>query len=178
MSSRIKHEIEAALRADGPGTRGANASFHELVRDDDPAGMQVAEDLLLERGWKMREVTGGMRARNFTIEMNPMHRPGSEWKMVQTNVIDKGSTSEYGARTQPGQVLIRLSVANGTVRVSREREFKSDVDQARRIAVANAWAIAKAIKPLPLDASRAAIERIVDANFTKKTQNLRPRELF
>lgn len=174
-NDQIKREIDAFMREGG---RSSDVTFHEIIRDDDPASMQIAEDFLLQKGWKLREVAGGMRARNFTIELNPMYWPGSQWKNVQTNVIDKGSASEYGARTQPGRVLVRLAVANGTVRVQREREIKSDLDEARKIAVANAWAIAKAIKPLPLDASKAAIERIVDANFTKKTQNLRPRELF
>jgi len=119
-----------------------------------------------------------MRARNFTIELRPMHGPRDQWKMVQTNVIDLGAAGEVGVNRRPGRVLVRLHVANGSVRAEREREFKSDMDDARKIAVANAWAIAKAIKPLPLDAGRAAIERIIDANFTKKTQNLRPAELF
>jgi hypothetical protein len=171
---QIKREIDAFLKS---GSSGSGVTFHEIIRDDDPASMQVAEDFLLQKGWKMREVAGGMRARNFTIELRPMHGPRDQWKMVSTNVADLGSRSET-SKLRPGRVWVKMSAANGPVRVSREREIKSDLDEAKKIAVANAWAVAKAIKALPLDASEAAVARIVNANFTKKTHNLRPEELF
>lgn len=177
MSKIREREIEDLLARNGTLTRpwprevapGSDVSFDTLIRDEDAAGMRVAEDFLLERGWKMRDVTGAMHARNFTIAMNPTWWPAGKWKMVQTSI----------AQDRPGKTWVKLTVANGPVRVARERTFSGEVtDEARMIAVANAWAIAKEIKPLPLDASRDRIEKIVDRNFTKKTQNLKPRELF
>lgn len=170
-------EIEDLLARHGTLTRpwpreiarGSDVSFDTLIRDEDPSGMKVAEDLLLERGWKMRGVTGAMHARNFTIAMNPTWWPAGKWKMVQANI----------AEDKPGKTWLKVSVANGPVRVARERTFSGEVtDEARMIAVANAWAIAKEIKSLPLSAPRSQIEEIVDRHFRRKTQNLKPRELF
>jgi hypothetical protein len=192
MTSKIESEIDKKLSAASPST---SHSFHELIRDNDPAAMEVAQDLLLDRGWKMREVTGGLHARNFTIELNPIWGPRDEWKMVQTNVADAdiyrkpgqplrrvrtdASGQMRGHRTDAkGRVWIKMSVANGSVRMEREREIASSLDDAKRIAVANAWAVAKELKKLPLDAGKGEVEKIVDRHFTKKTQNLKPVELF
>ena len=145
----------------------SKASFHELVRDVDPGSMQVAEDLLLERGWKMREVTGGLNARNFTIELSqPGVGPGNDWKLVQTSVYEdrKG----------------KLTVANGKVRVTHDykRALSELPDVARMRAVANAWAVAKAIKTLPLDTDAATVQAIVDKAVARGGKNMVPEELF
>ncbi len=176
-AAQLDREIAEALRGRSSkptrprstrhhATARGGVSFADLIRDEDPSAMQVAEDLLLESGRKMREATGGMRARNFTIEMKPTWGPRDEWKMVQTSVYEdrKG----------------KLSVANGPVRVAREykRALAKDPDAARKVAVATAWAVAKAIKPLPLDTDQAALESIVDDVVARGAKNLRPKELF
>lgn len=173
-----EREIEDILARNGTLARprpseiapGSDVSFDTLIRDEDAAGMLVAEDLLLERGRKMREVTGRLHARDFTIAMNPTWWPTEKWKMVQTSIASIAWSVTW----------VELTVANGPVRVVRERTFsgREVTDEARMIAVANAWAIAKEIKPLPLDAPRSQIEQIADRHFKKKTQNLEPRELF
>lgn len=129
--------------------------------------MHVAEDFLLERGWKMREVTGGMNARNFTIDMKPLYGPASQWKMVQVSVY----------KDLPGLIEARYSVANGPVRIERKEKYAESVD-AKKAAVANAWAISKEIKPLPLDADKRTLERIVDEVLERSLDNLNPKELF
>jgi hypothetical protein len=73
--------------------------------------MEVAEDLLLERGVDLQEVTGGIGARNFTIPLKPLWSPSNESKMVQVRIAPAGSL-----------IWVKLYVANGTVRVQRERE--------------------------------------------------------
>ncbi len=143
-----------------------DVSFHDLVREDDPSAMDVAEDLLLTRGQTLREATGGFRARNFTIEMKPMWGPREAWKMVQTSVYEDGKG--------------KLSVANGSSRVYREykKVLSKDSDEARRRAVATAWAVAKAIKPLPMDVDEKALAKIVDEIVARGNKNMRPKELF
>jgi Xaa-Pro aminopeptidase len=156
----------------GPAARSAVGlhRFRELVRDDDPTAMTVAEDALLEGGAKMREATGGLRARNFTIEMNPMFWPGARWKMVQVSV--------EALTSKPGTIWTRWVASNGPVRVQREQKHKGEIDESKQTAVATAWAIAKAIKPLPLDASQKEIEAIVDRAIRRRKSNARPAELF
>jgi hypothetical protein len=66
-----------------------------------------------------------------------------------------------------------MSVANGTVRVSREREFTGNLDDARKLVVANAWSVAKAIKDLPLDTDQRTLESIVDLNFNRRSSNMK-----
>jgi len=180
----LERDIARVSSGGSPGRAvGADVDFHELIRRDEPGVMQAAEDLLLSRGWKLREVTGALRARNFTIALHPLWWPRDQWKMVQTNI----DTSTYRrlpnggfvTRTEPGWVWVKMSVANGSVRVTREREFRGvDLDEERKIAVANAWAVAKAIKRLPLTASSATVERIVDEHFSRRSTNLNPRDLF
>lgn len=156
----------------GPAARVAVGlhRFRDLVRDDDPAAMKVAEGALLEGGATMREATGGLRARNFTIEMNPTFWPGEQWKMVQTSV--------EALTRKPGTIWTKWSVANGPVRVYREREYKGEIDESKQLAVATAWVIAKAIKALPLDADKKKIEAIVDRALRRRKHNARPAELF
>lgn len=192
------------------GASGKDVSFHELVRDEDPNAMQVAEDLLLERSLKLREVTGGMRAKHYTIEMNSMAAPRDQWKMVQAHVHEPESPeifsqhrSEAAAqralkRARAGAFIIHepetlrtnerwliankryeieLDIANGSVRAKRTFFYiPRDSDDLRKRAVADAWAIAKAIKPLPLDASKADVERII--NEASEGNPMHNEELF
>lgn len=173
--NQLDREIDQAMAvggnaASGTRTRDAGLRFQELLRDAHPDAMRVAEDVLLESGWKLREVTGGMRARNFTIEMNPMWRPREQWKMVQANA--------ESLQSKPGKVWVKWSVANGAARAYREREIKSDIDDAKRFVVATAWAIAKAIKAMPLDASEDLLAKTVDKIIARGKKNMVPVELF
>ncbi len=168
-AAQLDRDIAASL-----AKRGAGTSFDDLIRDDDPGGMQLAEDFLLERGWKLRGVTGGLHARNFTIEMKPMHGSRDQWKMVQVQVFPAG-------KDFPGFTTAEYSVANGPVRVRRSEQLAVNVNDTARIAVlATAWAIAKAIKPLHLDASQKKVEAIVDEVIDDGLDNLNksPEELF
>jgi hypothetical protein len=194
-AAQLDREIAAALagkplRASIPSSRhvsmGTNGEammrFRELIREDDPSAMRVAEDTLLSSGWKMREATGGLRARNFTIEMKPMWGPREEWKMVQTNVA-----AGLDIARRPDNVWVKWSAANGSARAEREREYKlsrfspgssGDIDDVKQMAVATAWAIAKTIKPLPMDVSEKELKKIVDAAIRRGKKNVVPEELF
>ena len=160
-NAQLEREIAQAL------TRHATkkVTFTDLIRDDDPAAMHVAEDFLLERGWKLREVTGALAARNFTIEMKPLYGPAGQWKMVQVNVDKAGAAF-------PGRMWVKYSIANGPVRITREEEYATSPEAARKGAVATAWAIAKAIKPLPLDTDKRTIERVADEVIDDGLDNL------
>lgn len=133
--------------------------------------MDVAEDFLLERGRKMREAVGGLNARNFTIDMKPLYGPRDQWKMVQVNVDKAGASF-------PGRMWVKYSIANGPVRIEREEEMATSPNDAKRAAVATAWAIAKAIKPLPLNTDRRTLEEVVDEKLYDGLDNLTPEELF
>lgn len=148
-------------------------TFTDLIRDEDPAAMDVAEDFLLERGWKLRRVTGGMNARNFTIDLKPLWLPREEWKMVQINV-DRAN----GRRGDRGYMWTKYTVANGPVRVTFEMDVKRTPDDARKAAVANGWAIAKAIKTLPPDTDKATIENLVKTIIKQGRKNMKREELF
>lgn len=177
-AAQLEREIAAALTrpTNHHATMSGGVRFDELIREDDPGAMQVAEDLLLSQGRKMREATGGMRARNFTIELRPMWGPKEEWKMVQTNV-DPGLA--WKGKGLPGKAnWIKLTAANGPGRVTREWKMVGSADEARKLAVATAWAVAKAIKTLPLDTPEKALEKIVARIVAKKSKNMIPEELF
>jgi hypothetical protein len=145
--------------------------FTDLIRNDDPNAMDVAEDFLLERGWKLREVTGALHARNFTIDMKPLAGPSNQWKMVQVSVYPAG-------KSHPGQMIAEYKVANGSVRVNREETMKLDADEAKKAAVATAWAIAKAIKPLPLSTSERQIKDVTNEAIDDGPDNLLREDLF
>ena len=179
-AAQLDREIAAALmkpaRRSTPHHASKAVRFDELIRDDDPSAMQIAEDLLLEQNRAMREVTGGLRARNFTFELAPMAGPRNAWKMVQVNV---DHAQLKAPQNNPGaQTWIKYSVANGPVRVTRETGTLDNLASTRRLAVATAWAIAKAIKPLPLDTDQKTIERLVDEAIDNGIGNLMPAELF
>lgn len=146
-------------------------SFLDLLRDDDPNSMQVAEDFVLERGWKMREMAGSLHGRNFTFDMKPLSGPKDQWKMVQVSVFEAG-------RAFPGYMTAEYSIANGGVRVKRSDQHANTPDAAKKSAVATAWAIAKAIKPLPMNSGQKAVEHIVDDVIDSGLDNLNPDELF
>ena len=112
-----------------------------------------------------------MWARNFTIDMKPLYGPRDEWKMVQVSVFPAG-------KSFPGQMIAEYKVANGTVRVNREETMKLDADEAKKAAVATAWAIAKAIKPLPLNASERQIKDVTDEAIGDGPDNLLREDLF
>jgi len=188
--AQLDREIAVALQKRTKPTKTKTATknrhtkkvgFLELIRDEDPNSMQVAEDFLLENGLKMREATGGLHARNFTIDMKPLYGPSHEWKMVQTNVYEV--PSHYGRgkhypRHNAGTIEIRHSIANGPVRFDYLEKSSNMLDSARKAAVATAWAIAKAIKPLPLDTKRDAVIEIVGDAVHQGLENMSPEELF
>jgi hypothetical protein len=173
-AAQLDRDIAEALagrrQRSAHSTRGPYGVFSELIRQEDPAGMEVAQDALLEGGWKMREVTGGMRARNFTIELKSMWGPREEWKMVQTSI--------EALTSKPGIVWVKWSAANGRARAEKQREYKGGVDDVKQMAVATAWAIAKAIKSLPMDAGDKALKQIVDKAVARGKKNVVPEELF
>jgi len=171
----LDSEIDAYLAQSGGGSN-PGLDFPTLIHRDDPGAMRAAEGLLRRRGWKLREVTGALHARNFTIGINSLASPRDEWKMVQTSVAPTTISSTrkrgqfaMGIKRGPGWIWLRLTAANGPVRVERTREFKGDIDEARKLAVSNAWAVAKALKPLPLSASEETVAKIVDRYFGRRT---------
>lgn len=163
-NNHFEHDI-ARVVSGGRSEGGSDGeSFTDLIRSERPGVMREAEEFLRRKGWNLRGATGAERARNFTIDMKPLWGPGHEWKMVQVNVAQEGKR---------GRIWTKMSVANGTVRVSREREFSGNLDDARKLVVANAWAVAKAIKDLPLDTDQRTLESIVDVNFNRRSLNMR-----
>lgn len=174
--AELDREIRAYLAQSAEERDDSSMNFDDLIRHDDPGSMRAAEQLLRRRGWKLREVTGALRARNFTISINPLHGPRDEWKMVQVSVAPtelsstrKRGKSGMGIKRGPGWIWVRLHAANGPIRVERTREFRGNIDDARKLAVANAWNIAKALKSLPLSASEASVAEIVDRYFGRRT---------
>lgn len=152
----IDHEIAQYLARTDLGP----ASFVDIIGGDNPSAMRSAEVFLRRRGLKMREVTGALRARNFTIPIQPLYAPSDQWKMVQTNV----AVDDPG---KPRKVWIKLSAANGRHRVQMEREVTRDLDEAKRLAVSNAWQVAKEIKRLPMTAPESALRAVVEKHFRK-----------
>ena len=154
------------------GSGSDQPSFHELIQDERPGSLEVAEDLLLQRGWTLREVTGGPRARNFTIALKPLALPGDQWKMVQINVDRAGGASNNT------KIWVKYTIANGSVRVTREEEIKGDLDEAKKAAVATGWALAKAIKDLPRTTPEAKIRRLFNEVIDNGADNIRVPGLY
>lgn len=184
-TERFARGSAAVLEVQKANRRGLSAAdqkdpaktFRELIRSDDPEAMGVAEDLILEQGWKLREITGGMRARHFTIELKPMWGPSAEWKMVQTHI--DATSIRIGPAGSGKYIPIRYSVANGAVRIELKEDMQNmSPDDARKAAVATGWAIAKAIKPLPLNTDEATIRRVAQEAIDNGPDNLKREELF
>lgn len=176
--AQLNREIAAALRTPPRSKARAKIShldkptrFVDLLRDDDPNAMQVAEDLVLERGWKLREMGGSLHARNFTFDMKPLWTVPNQWKMVQVSVDNAG-------RAFPGRMVAEYSIANGTVRIKRTETHANHANETKKAAVATAWAIAKAIKPLPLDTDQKTVEHVVDEVIDNGLDNMHNEELF
>lgn len=155
------------------------ADFADIIRDDDPAAMRVAEDLLLQRGQKIRDVAAGSSANSVVIDMQPRHGTYDQRKMVGVYIEDIGRAQEDGLHS----CRIGVSVDNGSVRVIRTYDMTNTIDMLRRVAAADAWAIAKAIKPLPFNASQRTVERAVDDALGGEESydniyNAGPEELF
>lgn len=172
---RLKHEIQAALAEKSVRTVGTDPPMHafaKLLRDEDPDAMEVAEDVLLRAGMKMREATGGLHARNFTIELRPLWMPREDWRMVQTSVD--------AVSKRPGYFWMKWSAANGRARASVEKTFRmSDLDEAKLVAVATAWHIAKILKRTPIDGlSDASLREVIERAVAHKKQNALRRALF
>ncbi len=156
---------EPARRAVGEGYK----RFRDLVKLNEPGAMEIAEDAILNSGGRIRDATGGLRARNFTIEMRPTHGPRDEWKMVQVSVDATG---------KPGVIWTKWSVANGPHRVYRERNAKGELVESKQQGVATAWAIAKAIKMLPLNTGEEKLAEIVDRVLARGKKNMTNPQLF
>jgi hypothetical protein len=91
--------------------------------------------------------------------------------MVQVSVYPAG-------KSFPGQMIAEYHVANGSVRVKREETMKHSPDDAKKAAVATAWAIAKAIKSLALDTSQKKIASVTDEAIGDGPDNLLREDLF
>lgn len=202
------------------GESGADVKFHELIREDDPAAMEIAEDLILERGWKLHHVTGGRGARNFTIDFGKEHWYGTvkdgervdnpNGRMVQASVHERGPivvsqhkkqtaaeralkrapadafiihepetsvTNERWLVARPRANVIEMTVKFGGTRVKREYESFAKGDDLRRQAVADAWTIAKTLKPLPVRTPWWDVELIVE-DITKRDNVKERSELY
>jgi hypothetical protein len=177
---QLEREIDKALskRRSSKATKVSSRNhatksynFTDLIRQDDPNAMDVAEDYLLERGETLREWTGGTRARNFTIDMKSLDGPRDQWKMVQVSVYPAG-------KSHLGQMIAEYHIANGSVRVNPVETMKLGADAAKKAAVATAWAIAKAVKPLPLNTSAREIKDVTDEAIGNGPDNLLREDLF
>lgn len=180
-TTQLDREIAAALRVPTKRTRHhatKAVGFGDLIRDPDPSAMLIAEDLLLEQNRTMREATGGtsgFRGRDFTFLMSPLSSPRIEWKMVQVIITQKRKPI---AAKSPGHTWVDYRVVNGPVWVSREEKSAGTLYETRKQAVATGWAIAKALKLLPLDTDLSTVERIVDEAIENGVGNLQPEALF
>lgn len=176
-AAQLNRDIAQVLAKKKPRQHAAvkaakDVTFTDLIRSEQGGAMDAAEDFLLERGWKLREVTGALRARNFTIDMKPLYGPASQWKMVQVSVYPAG-------KAFPGAYTAEYKVANGSVRYDRDETMQyADADENRKHAVATAWAIARAIKDLPLSASKQTVRDLADEAIADGGDNMRNEELF
>ena len=193
LQSHYKSEATSGERADdiefvwGPkkqlfGASGKDVTFHELIRDEDPGAMQIAEDMALEQGFKIRGVTGGTR--HMTIDMNPISEPRGRWKNVASSVYTQ--PGDAGSGTYPAEERIPREIAltayNGAQpAVERKVKIKATIEDARKYAAAATWALAKAIKPLPLDTDVTAIVDDITKRLRREKDRkklLVPKELF
>jgi hypothetical protein len=110
-------------------------------------------------------------ARNFTIDMKPLYGPSNQWKMVQVSVSPAG-------KAFPGYMTAEYTVANGPVRVEASEQIAGSPDDAKKMAVATAWAIAKRIKPLPVTTLKGTISAITDEVIHDGSDNLLREDLF
>ena len=141
------------------------AQFATLIRDEAPFAMQVAEDLLLEHGWKLGEATGTRQANDFTIDLTRL----GQSKIVQVAVRPLGEEGKAFS----GMTVAAYTVMHGAVRMCRhETKYTSTIEAAKKQAIATAWAIAKRVKGLPISISQETIEAIVDAAINAGLDNV------
>lgn len=89
-------------------------------------------------------------------------------------------TSADAVSKRPGYFWIKWSAANGRARASVEKTFKMpDLDEAKIVAVATAWEIAKILKRTPMDGlSDAQLREVIERAVAHKKHNASRRDLF
>jgi hypothetical protein len=145
--------------------------FKELLREPGADSLEVAEDFAEQHGLKIHEVTKNSEDphRQGTIHLNdpkfndPEHPTHIHWSIVRG--------SSYGKKYPAGGVVTWTAhndvIWRGTKIVSRlvrsdmdTREYTS-ADEARDVAIAQAWATAKLLKSLP-DDDTYNVDQILD----------------
>ncbi len=163
--------------------------FARLMRDPDPQSMKVIEDMFLEEtqtdglGPTLTDISGGRGSPKGTFDVgtfdyvdekgihhdvSSMAGPRERWKMVQWGIHSvTGYFNQYD---------ITMSIANGTARLKREYHVQGQFMWARTVAASDAWAVAKALKTIPLTTSEVKLEKLVDKTLDQ--DNSEPEEIF
>lgn len=140
--------------------------FAELIRDPDPASMEVAQDWALENGIKLSKLKNG-----FTLSpLNPADGPLTRVTWMNTTV--KGDQYDHVAY----EVWFKGRAFKLYKALPRAKASRAKAD---RKSSANAWALAKALKNLPASAAETSIMDIQDfASRVLNVDNSKPKELF
>lgn len=155
--------------------KDAIREYHRLLKDPDPAAMEIAQDLVLQYGLKLSELSvvftnKNQRSGAFKLDDEPSETATRvDWKIEPYQLRD-------GSRAVPCNIEIRptvdgelLSWENEPVSGPRANALATALDRLSReqatpagcakIATAEAWAVAKALKhALPI-AEEAPPER-------------------
>lgn len=134
--------------------------------------MQVAEDTLLEKGWKISEVAGNTR--HGHIKMHKVSAPPNKWRSVSWHILEPSRSWHYPRPNNERSIDFEINLS--TNRLKRRGILRGNAVDARKSAAANAWAIAKAIKTLPLDTDLRTLANIVDGLLMTNVSI--PEELF
>lgn len=166
--------------------------FRRLLQESDPAAMEVAQDLALENNLKLSDLDGEHVPRGFfeltsPIPPNPNNPHGAPRTVVSWHVpVKAGDTTSLKSQTFAYAVSFRRyaddeGTRHGYILTSDDiPELKGNRKltwrKARKEAAADAWAIAKAIKQLPDDASEADVKATIKKALAN--DNSQPPELF
>jgi GDSL-like lipase/acylhydrolase family protein len=132
--------------------------FHRLMRDPDPASMEIIEDMMLENEDKLTEWASPKGARNGYFEINAAGAPRDQWKKVNWQITPSSH----------GRYKIEFRASNGKTRAEYEMTVQGgSLEYARKVAAADGWAIAKMLKHVPMSTSEKTLKALLDKELDK-----------
>lgn len=134
----------------------AFSAFHDIIRDPDPAAMQIAEDLVLEHKLSLVDLSiSGSDTGHFSLgALHPADAPvyRVEWTVSPVYPRTYGSYEAAHAAKPRYAIEIRYLWNNAAQQlVTGGGRYMATRDGTLRAAAADAWAVAKRMKELMVE---------------------------
>lgn len=163
----------------------AEQRFKALIRDDDPAAMDVAQDFALQKGMKLSKIAA-KDAASGGFSLNPLNPANGPQRYVRWFHEPTGDFSRAWATTKEGAQTIYITVAFDRPSDSVDEAFDTATviekkigvfgspEYAQKAGAEYAWNVAKAIKSLPpetpIEQVRAKVDQVLDSDTSEPAE--------